>query len=74
MTSVLIDEQDRAQPVLVVIMTSHLGYRSAFQYESTDECQHPVATKTGTTDGPKDCLDHGLYTQCGCGGLVRQCQ
>ena len=54
MTSVLIDEKDRASEFGYDHDLSFWDIDSACQYESYDACQHPVATKTGTTDGPKD--------------------
>ncbi|HEY4034666.1 MAG TPA: transglycosylase domain-containing protein [Ktedonobacteraceae bacterium] len=54
MTSALIDEKDRYAEFFDDHDLSFWDIDSACQYESYDACQHPVATKTGTTDGPKD--------------------
>ena len=54
MTSVLIDEQDRYAEFSGDHDLSFWDIDPACQSESYNECQHPVATKTGTTDGPKD--------------------
>lgn len=54
MTSVLIDEKDRAAEFGYDHDLSFWDIDPACQYENYDACQHPVATKTGTTDGPKD--------------------
>ncbi len=61
MTSVLIDEQDRAAEFGGDHDLSFWDIDPLCQYESSDACQHPVATKTGTTDGPKDTWTMG-YT------------
>ena len=54
MTSVLIDEKDRYGEFGSDHDLSFWDIDPACAYESYDQCQHPVATKTGTTDGPKD--------------------
>lgn len=54
MTSILIDEQDRYPEFFSDHDLSFWDIDPACQYQSYNECQHPVATKTGTTDGPKD--------------------
>jgi len=54
MTSILIDEKDRYAEFSGDHDLSLWDIDPACQYESYNECQHPVATKTGTTDGPKD--------------------
>jgi membrane carboxypeptidase/penicillin-binding protein PbpC len=54
MTSILTDEQDRYPEFTGDHDLSFWDIDPACQSESYNECQHPVATKTGTTDGPKD--------------------
>jgi len=54
MTSVLIDEKDRYGEFGYDHDLSFWDIDPACSYQSYDQCQHPVATKTGTTDGPKD--------------------
>lgn len=54
MTSVLIDEKNRNAEFGYDHDLSFWDIDPACQYQSYDACQHPVATKTGTTDGPKD--------------------
>jgi membrane peptidoglycan carboxypeptidase len=61
MTSVLIDEQDRYPEFSGDHDLSFWDIDPACQSESYNECQHPVAAKTGTTDGPKDTWTMG-YT------------
>ncbi len=53
MTSVLIDEKDRAGEFGVDhdLSFGDIDSNCIWSYQT---CQHPVATKTGTTDGPKD--------------------
>ncbi len=54
LTSSLIDEKDRYTEFGYDHDLSLWDIDPACQYESYDQCPHQVATKTGTTDGPKD--------------------
>jgi membrane peptidoglycan carboxypeptidase len=53
-TSILIDEKSRFPGFGIDHDLSFWDIDSACAYESFNDCQHPVAAKTGTTDGPKD--------------------
>ena len=54
MTSVLIDEKSRYAEFGIDHDLSFWDIDPTCAYESFNDCQHPVAAKTGTTDGPKD--------------------
>lgn len=54
MTSILIDEKNRYPEFGYDHDLSFWDIDPACTYQNYDVCRHPVATKTGTTDGPKD--------------------